>query len=271
MDVKALMRARARERDGVIKDVRAVREKAVKLRRVKEKPAVFPPASKRQALPTDFAETARHELPTDFFETAPPSSTMDEEVVEVPQRTPDAPQAATKDLKAMTQAKQAFEQENASAHQLPVGFFDDKAQDMEARGVDHVEVAKKRENAGWAAFEAMASAVTREENDLARDESTEADDEIERRKLEQAWYERYRLAPLLAKADRAKLPEDDELISTMLPEDSGRLDIAAIAAQTSLNFQTIEPKSPLVTENEVCYYDEDDDSSAGDNWRSRTI
>ncbi|KAH8046911.1 sodium/hydrogen exchanger family-like protein [Aureococcus anophagefferens] len=77
-----------------------------------------------------------------------------------------------------------------------------------ARGIDPEKKKAKDESAAWAEFQEFAGGVREQEAHDEAAEATEADDEYERRNLDQAWYES-RLAPLLARADKAAAPSSE--------------------------------------------------------------
>ena len=96
----------------------------------------------------------------------------------------------------------------AAAGVLPAGFFDNADADLRARGIDPEKKKAKDESAAWAEFQEFAGGVREQEAHDEAAEATEADDEYERRNLDQAWYES-RLAPLLARADKAAAPSSE--------------------------------------------------------------
>ena len=91
---------------------------------------------------------------------------------------------------------------------LPAGFFDNADADLRARGIDPEKKKAKDESAAWAEFQEFAGGVREQEAHDEAAEATEAEDEYERRNLDQAWYES-RLAPLLARADKAAAPSSE--------------------------------------------------------------
>lgn len=127
----------------------------------------------------------------------------------------------------------------------PAGFFDDAAHEQSARGIDPEKAAKEKEAGDWKEFQEMAAEATRNEEAEAEADEAEAEEDIERRKVEQAWYENFRLAPILKKKTT-----------------SGN----GPRRPTPAVMPTPSAEPPV---DEVASSEDDDDDDFG--WRSRTV